>query len=377
MTRAHPGNVLHLGLKELISLWRDRPLLVVLVWTFTFGIYVTARAASLELHDAPIAVVDEDRSPLSRQIADAFRGPYFRPPVPIDRAEVDPGLDAGRFTFVLDVPPDFQRDVVTGRQPAIQLNVDATRMTQAFIGTTYVQRIVAAEVDHFLRREGLTSASRIEQVIRVRFNPNLNGVWFGGVMEIINNITLLSIILTGAALIREREHGTLEHLLVMPLHPIEIMAAKVWANGAVVLAAAAFALLVVVRGLLEVPIAGSVPLFLFGATLHLFSTTSIGIFLGTVARSMPQLGLLIILVIVPLQLLSGGVTPRESMPEAVQTIMLLAPTTHFVEFAQAILYRGAGLEVVWPSFLAIAIIGAVFFLAALARFRRSVTLTQI
>ena len=377
MTRAHPGNVLHLGLKELISLWRDRPLLVVLVWTFTFGIYVTARAASLELHDAPIAVVDEDRSPLSRQIADAFRGPYFRPPVPIDRAEVDPGLDAGRFTFVLDVPPDFQRDVVTGRQPAIQLNVDATRMTQAFIGTTYVQRIVAAEVDHFLRREGLTSASRIEQVIRVRFNPNLNGVWFGGVMEIINNITLLSIILTGAALIREREHGTLEHLLVMPLHPIEIMAAKVWANGAVVLAAAAFALLVVVRGLLEVPIAGSVPLFLFGATLHLFSTTSIGIFLGTVARSMPQLGLLIILVIVPLQLLSGGVTPRESMPEAVQTIMLLAPTTHFVKFAQAILYRGAGLEVVWPSFLAIAIIGAVFFLAALARFRRSVTLTQI
>lgn len=371
------ANVARLGVKELRSLWHDKALLLIVLWAFSVGIYISATAAARELHNAPIAVVDEDRSSLSRQVINAFYGPYFRPPVLIAPAQVDPGLDAGRYTFVLDIPPDFQRDVVAGRQPTIQVNIDATRMTQAFVGATYIQNIVTDEISDFVQRGEGATALPIALVVRVEFNPNLNGTWFGGAMEIINNITMLSIILTGAALIREREHGTLEHLLVMPLTPLEIMAAKVWANGVVVLAAAGLSLLVVVQGFLGVPIAGSVPLFLFGATLHLFSTTSIGIFLGTMARSMPQLGLLIILVIVPLQLLSGGVTPRESMPDVVQTIMLAAPTTHFVKLAQAILYRGAGLDVVWQSFLAIAVIGAVFFLAALARFRKSVTLTQL
>lgn len=371
------ANVARLGVKELRSLWHDKALLVIALWAFSFGIYISATAAARELHNAPIAVVDEDRSSLSRQIINAFYGPYFRPPVLIAPAQVDPGLDAGRYTFVLDIPPDFQRDVVAGRQPTIQVNIDATRMTQAFVGATYIQNIVTDEISDFVQRGEGATALPIALVVRVEFNPNLNGTWFGGAMKIINNITMLSIILTGAALIREREHGTLEHLLVMPLTPLEIMAAKVWANGVVMLAAAGLSLLVVVQGFLGVPIAGSVPLFLFGATLHLFSTTSIGIFLGTMARSMPQLGLLIILVIVPLQLLSGGVTPRESMPDVVQTIMLAAPTTHFVKLAQAILYRGAGLDVVWQSFLAIAVIGAVFFLAALARFCKSVTLTQL
>ena len=194
-------------------------------------------------------------------------------------------------------------------------------------------------------------------------------------MEVINQITLLSIILTGAALIREREHGTVEHLLVMPVTPLEIMLAKVWSMGLVVLVATALSLLLVVQGWLQVPISGSIPLFLLGVAVHLFATTTMGIFFGTVARSMPQLGLLVILALIPLQILSGGTTPRESMPELVQTIMLAAPTTHFVSFAQAILYRGAGFSIVWPQFLAIFAIGSLFFLIALTRFRK--TLAQM
>lgn len=189
-------------------------------------------------------------------------------------------------------------------------------------------------------------------------------------MEIINNITMLSIILTGAALIREREHGTLEHLLVMPLEAAEIMLAKIWSMGLVVLLSAGLSLYLIVQGLLNVPIAG-LPLFMFGALLHLFSTTSLAIFLGIVSRNMPQLGLLMILVILPLQMLSGGITPRESMPELVQNIMLATLTTHFVSLAQAILYREAGADVVWLQFLAIIIIGAVLFLLALSLFRKS------
>ena len=369
--------IFQLGIKELRSLWHDKVLLLFVLWAFSFGVYSAATAVTRELHHAAIAVVDEDRSPLSQRIVRAFYGPYFRPPALIGLTEIDPGLDAGRYTFVLDIPPNFQRDVQAGRQPTIQVNIDATQMSQAFIGASYIQNIVMDETNGFVQRRSRDTALPIPLVVRVRFNPNLNGIWFGGVMKIIDHITMLSVILTGAALIREREHGTLEHLLVMPLTPFQIMLAKIWANGAVVLVAAGLSLWLVVRGVLGVPIAGSVTLFLFGAALHLFSSTSLGIFLGTIARSMPQFGLLMILVILPLQLLSGGMTPRESMPGVVQTIMLAAPTTHFVKFAQAILYRGAGLDVVWPQFLAITAIGAVFFLVALTRFRKAVTLTQV
>jgi ABC-2 type transport system permease protein len=188
-------------------------------------------------------------------------------------------------------------------------------------------------------------------------------------MAIINWVTMLGIIMAGAAIVREREHGTMDHLLVMPVSPFEIAASKVWANGLVITAAAGLSLTIVVRTLLGVPIAGSVPLFLAGTALYLFFATAVGIFLGTVARSMPQLGLLFMFIALPMVVLSGSNTPLESMPRWLATIMQASPSTHFVSFAQAILYRGAGFDVVWPQFVAVAAIGGLFFLAALFRFR--------
>lgn len=367
------ARVWRLGVKELWSLVRDPMMLVLIAYTFTVSIYVAATAMPESLHKAPIAIVDEDRSPLSARILAAFYPPHFNPPVLIALADMDPGLDAGDYTFVLNLPPDFQRDVLGGRAPTLQLNIDATRMSQAFTGNAYVQQMVTDEVNEFVQRYRASPALPVNLVLRARFNPNLEHAWFGALMEIINNVTLLSIILTGAALIREREHGTIEHLLVMPVTSAEIMLAKVWSMGLVVLVAATVALLLVVQTILQVPIAGSIALFLAGASLHLFATTSMGIFMATLARSMPQFGLLAVLVLLPLQLLSGGFTPRESMPLAVQRVMELAPTTHFVALGQAILYRGAGLDVVWPQFLKLTAIGAVLFLIALFRFRRTIS----
>lgn len=369
------ANILHLGIKELRSLQHDLALVLLILWAFSMGIYSAATSMPESLHNAAIAVVDEDQSQLSERLIQAFQEPYFRTPERIDLSEMDRGMDSGRYTFTLNIPPDFQRDVLAGRSPAIQLNVDATQVSMAFTGAGYIQNIGASEVAEFVRRYRGELQQPAELALRIQFNPNLTRAWFGSVMEVINQITMLSIILTGAALIREREHGTVEHLLVMPVTPLEIMLAKVWSMGLVVLTAAALSLLLVVQGWLQVPIEGSIALFLAGAALHLFATTSMGIFFGTVARSMPQLGLLIILVLLPLQILSGGTTPRESMPELVQQIMLAAPTTHFVALAQAILYRGAGFAIVWPYMLAIAGIGALFFIAALSRFRK--TLAQM
>lgn len=367
------SNILNLGIKELRSLSRDPMLLVLIVYSFTIAVYTAATAIPETLNKAPIAIVDEDRSPLSARIIGAFYPPYFLTPEIITPAEMDARMDEGLDTFALDIPPNFQRDVLAGRQPAIQLNVDATRMTQAFSGSGYIQQIVNDEVNAFMKRYRGEQALPVELALRVRFNPELNKGWFGSVVQLINQVTMLSIILTGAALIREREHGTIEHLLVMPVTPFEIMTSKIWSMALVVLVACALSLVFVVQGLMAVPIGGSVALFLAGATLHLFATTSMGIFLGTVARTMPQFGMLLILVMVPLQMLSGGQTPRESMPQFVQDVMLAAPTTHFVTLAQAILYRGAGIDVVWRQFLALAVIGGVLFILSLARFRKTIS----
>jgi ABC-2 type transport system permease protein len=146
--------------------------------------------------------------------------------------------------------------------------------------------------------------------------------------------------------------------------------AKVWANGLVITIAVGLSLAIVVRVILGIPMVGSVPLFMFGVALYLFFTTAVGILLGTIARSMPQLGLLYIMIALPLNMLSGANTPVESMPTFLRGAMAASPTTHFVSFAQAILYRGAGIDVVWPEFLAVLGIGMIFFVLALLRFRR-------
>lgn len=366
------ANIYRLGIKELWSLVRDPMMLVLIVYTFTVSIYIAATAMPESLHNAPIAIVDEDGSPLSARIIASFYPPHFKTPTMITLAEVDAGMDRGDYTFALNIPPNFQRDVLAGSAPAIQLNVDATLMSQAFTGNGYIQQMVAGEVNAFVRRYRNTAVPPVDLALRMRFNPNLEQSWFGSLMEIINNVTMLSIILTGAALIREREHGTIEHLLVMPVTPAEIMLAKVWSMGLVVLLAALVALVFVVQGMLQVPIQGSVTLFMLAVALHLFATTSMGIFLATLARSMPQFGMLLVLVLLPLQLLSGGATPRESMPVFVQNVMLIAPTTHFVSAGQAILYRGAGIDGVWTQFLIILVIGSVLFIASLVRFRRTI-----
>ena len=367
------ANIYRLGIKELWSLVRDPMMLVLIVYTFTVSIYVAATAMPESLHNAPIAIVDEDDSPLSARLIASFYPPHFKTPIMISLTEVDAGMDRGDYTFALNIPPNFQRDVLAGNAPAIQLNIDATLMSQAFTGNSYIQQMVAGEVNAFVAGYRSTAVPPVGLALRMRFNPNLEQSWFGSLMEIINNVTMLSIILTGAALIREREHGTIEHLLVMPVTSAEIMLAKVWSMGLVVLAAALVALIFIVQGLLQVPIHGSVALFMLAAALHLFATTSMGIFLATLARSMPQFGMLLVLVLLPLQLLSGGATPRESMPEIVQNLMLAAPTTHFVAAAQGILYRGAGLDVVWPQFLFIVAIGSLLFTAALLRFRKTIS----
>src|ERR1700722_13757280 len=363
------ANIYWLGIKELRSFLHDFVLLGLVIYSFSLAVVMQARSNSQELHNASIAFVDEDNSELSRRIAHAFLPPLFQLPQQIREKDVVSLMNRGKYTFIVDIPPEFETYVLAGRQPVILVGVAAAAMVQAGLGSGYAQQIITTEVADFLSHSEGVPLSPVNLDVRIAFNPNLTTAWFTTVMGVINNVTMLAIILAGAAIVREREHGTMDHLLVMPLTPFEIAMSKVWANGLVITVAVAVCLYVVVRIILGIPIAGSIPLFMIGVMIYLFFATAIGIFLGAVAQSMPQLGLLYMLVYMPMNMLSGGNTPLESMPPWLATAMQASPSTHFVSFAQSILYRSAGIEAVWPQFLAVALMGGLFFGFAILRFR--------
>lgn len=367
------AHIYRLGLKELTSLRHDNVLLLFLLYAFSVAIYMPAAGSVIGVHNASVALVDEDHSRLSRQLAEALQPPEFQVPMLLPYNELDDVLDSGRYTFVIDVPPKFQADLLAGRQPTIQVNVDATAMSQAFMGAGYIARIFQRELLSASGQAEQASHTPIKLTSRALFNNNLDGGWFLAVIQVINNITILALILTGTALLREREHGTLDHLLVLPLTALEIMLAKIGSNALVVVCCTWLSLEWVVKGALVVPLTGSMGFYLIVTALYLFASTSLGIFLATLARSIPQFGLLTIPVIIPMLLLSGGSTPLDSMPEWLQWLMQLSPSTHFVSLSTAILFRDAAPAVVWPDLLALAAIGLAFFAIALARFRRTLT----
>jgi ABC-2 type transport system permease protein len=369
-------NIFWLGVKELRSLMSDVVMVAFIVYAFTLAIYIQATGTSSEVNNASIAFVDEDGSALSKELFNAFYPPRFQIPRVLDTDEAQSEMDAGRLMFVVVIPPRFEHDLRAGRNPDVQVNIDATAMQQAGIGAGYIRNIVDDRVGSFLKRTDVEGPQPVNLVVRKLFNPNGTSSWFKSVVAIINQITLLTVVLTGAAVIREREHGTLEHLLVMPLTAFEIAMAKVWANSLVILVSVGASLFLVVRTALEVPFAGSYALWFGGVVLYLFFATALGIFLGTISRSMAQFALLIVLVILVLMLLSGGSTPVESQPKWLQYVTFVLPARHFVSFSQVIIYRGGGLSAVWVQFLMVSAVGLGFFVYSLALFRKSIAVTK-
>src|SRR5215472_14027008 len=373
----HFWHIIQLGIKELLSLYRDPVLLFLIAYSFTFSVYTPAKSAVMDVINASVAVVDEDHSTLSRRIHDALLPPLFLPPEEIRFSEINRAMNEGKYTFIIDIPPKFQHDLTKGLTPTVEIITDATAMSQAGRGPGYLQKIISNEVNQFLAYRGIRRGRELVRLVtRARFNPNMQQGWFVAINQIINNISVLAIFLTGAAVLREREHGTIEHLLVMPLSPYELMFAKIWANGLVVVVAAMASLYLVVKGAIGVPIVGSIPLFVGGLIVYLFSVTAVGIMISTLVRSMPQFGLLAFPVFIVMSLLSGGQTPLESMPIVLQRIMQFVPSTHFVSFSQAVLFRNATPAMVWRDVSKMFLIGSAYTVFTLSRFRKMLAAIQ-
>lgn len=369
-------NIFYLGLKELRSLLSDPVMVVFVLYAFTLAIQVQATGTSSDVRNASIAFVDEDGSALSKQIFNAFYPPRFHFPEYLEASQLQEAMDRGQYMFVVSIPPQFERNLRAGRNPSVQVNIDATALQQAGVGAGYIRAIITDRISSFLKRTDESGRKPVQLVVRRLFNPNAESSWFKSVVAIINQISLITVILTGAAVIREHEHGTLEHLLVMPLTAFEIAMAKVWANSLVILIATAASLFLIVQMALKVPVAGSVVLWFIGVILYLFFATALGIYLGTISRSMAQFALLIILVIIVLMMLSGGSTPVESQPKWLQALTYFLPSRHFVSFSQVIIYRGGGLGAVWEQFAMVTAVGLAFFIYSLSLFRKSIAVTK-
>jgi len=370
------SNVFWLIGKELKSVLGDPVMVVLILWSFVVAVMLEASGAGDTVRNASIAIVDEDYSPLTRQISSALMPPWFQEPIFLSANQASAAMDRGEIMFILTFPPDFAADTILGKGPVVQLLADATAVSQAQLGTDYIRNIVQEESVAFLSGTPEAPPEDLQLELRRAFNPNGNPVWFKSMSSLLNQLSLLTIALTGAAMLREREHGTIEHLMVMPLTSAEVALSKVLATMIVVLVAFIGSLLFVVQGLLNVPVAGSAPLLVGGAAVYLWAAAAIGMLLGTLARSMAQFALLVIMVIIPVIMLSGGMGAVESQPEMVQRLTLALPSRHFLAFAKAVAFRGAGIGTVWPQLLLMAGLGAAFFAASLMLFRRSLSVSN-
>jgi ABC-2 type transport system permease protein len=363
--------------KEWSQLFRDVPILLILLWSFTGAVFTGGHGISSEIRDYPIVVLDLSRSPASRELVSRFRAPYFRIVTYLaGERELIAALDEGKASLAIVIPPDFER---RAREAGARFQVimDGTQSTSATIAGAHIQTIANGYgVELLARRWRATgSAAGIPQIdarIRVEYNPNLLETWFSSLLEVLNQVTMISMLLAAAAMVREREHGTVEHLLVSPLRPAELFAAKVIPVVVVVPLAALGSLFGMVHGVFGTPIRGSVALFYGVSVLYVFAMASLGLAIAGVAKNLGQAMMMLLLVLYPMLLLSGAFTPPESMGPLVRYGGLLSPVRHYIDLGYQVLFKGNGLADVWPDIAGIVILGLALFGFSIRRFARLV-----
>ena len=365
-----------LSLKEIRQLLRDRALFIYTVYIFTANIIIAAGGASNELRDSPVYVHDADRSVASRDLIYSFQPPRFRLTGEVEsESEALRLLDLGEARMVLDIPSDFAESLQRRRPAHVQALIDTSQANTGYLASSYAARIVARFSEQRVQRNIIRAGGdprnlpTIRNDLRVWYNPDLNDKWFNTISELLTMVTVACILLPAAAMIREKERGTLEQLLVSPLTPLQIMLSKLLSMMLVMLCGTTVAVFGIMRPFYHVPFVGSVPLFYLLAALYAFTNAGLGLVAATFARNSAQVGLVVLLMVMPIVMLSGTWTPMESMPAWLRTLMYLSPLRHFIEVAYGILLRGAGIGVLWESVAAMAAIGIALFALGLARFR--------
>ncbi len=355
-----------LTVKEILQLLRDRTLLIATVYLFTIDIFLAASGVKLTLHHAAYVVFDQDRTQASRELRGRFRSPYFDLKGLILRPEQAFGaLDKGKVLAFLDIPDGFEQDLKTKRQARVQLLVDTSNAMMGYLVAGYASQIVAEfSQEQMLTQLGLTEEMldrfpliKLEQ--RVFFNPNQEETWFTAPSELLTVITMLTMLLPAAALVREKERGTIEQLMVSPVSTMEVFLAKILAMTMVILVGTLISVGIVIEGAFHVPIRGSMAVFMLVTTFYVFTSCGYGLLIGTIARNLAQVGLLTIIAIAPIVFLSGTWTPPEAMPIWLRSLMAFSPLYYFIQSSYGIFLKGVGFDFLFPK------VGAMFILGFL------------
>lgn len=364
--------------KELLQLLRDKVLVGFVLYGFTAAIYFAGSGISFQLKNAQLAIIDNDRSELSRELASRFRAPEFNVQGYLMRPQQgESQLDSNETMLLMDIPAGFSEAVKKGEPVDIQMQVDATNSMLGFLAASYSARVVQEiGAEHAMARMG-QSQQKIMQALpvlenehRVWFNQNQKDVWFMPVNQLLTMITLLSIMLPAAALVREKERGTMEQVLVSPLTPVQVLLPKILSMGIVILVGLALCLLFIMIPIFDMPVRGSLFLLFFLTALYVFANAGLGMLTATFAKNLGQVGLMIILSLAPIIFLSGVYTPPEAMPEWLRLIMYLSPLYYYRNLAYGVMLKGVGLESLWPTVMGMLILGAALFFIALWRYEK-------
>ncbi len=357
--------------KELRVFFRDPALVFVVVFVFLLHPYQSATQFSSAVNQYPVAVYDLDRTPVSADFIEKLRPPYFalRARVQRDR-EIPELLDRDAVSMVVVIPEGFARSFYRGEVPQVQVISDGTYSTTARLAGAYVTAI-AQQFARDRVPEAVHHASLpiVDAQVRMRYNPTLQPEWPQALDMLFMAIGLISMLLPAAFVVREKEQGTIEQLLVSPLRPWEITAAKILPM-ILVTTGATLASLGILAYTLDLPIRGSLVLFLAATALTVFSMSGISLLIATFTRTLPSALILAFMLMIPIQFLSGSVTPVEAMPAVQNYLTLLSPQRYYLNIAYSVLLKGATLVTLWKDFVGLALVGSGLFILGARRFQR-------
>lgn len=356
--------------KEFYQMFRDPRLSRIIFVAPLLQLVVFGYAVSTDVKETSTFVVDLDRSADSRSLLDGLTASgYFRIVGRSDRpADLGRALDHGRAILGVEIPPDFTERLRAGKGADVQLVLDGTESNTATVARGYAERIVAQFAEGYVPGRPRGGADIRE---RAWFNPELVSRNYNVPAVVGTLLMLICLILTGLAVVRERELGTLEQLMVTPLRPGELIAGKTIPFAIIGL----FDLLLVVTLALlwfHVPFRGNFFLLAFASLLYILAALGLGLLISTISSTQQEAYMASILVFMPSILLSGFMFPVASMPPLFRWITLMNPVRHYIVIVRSIFLKGAGIEALWPHFLALFVIGAGVLVIAATRFRKSV-----
>jgi ABC-2 type transport system permease protein len=359
----------HVIRKELLQIRRDRRIMAMLIVAPLFQLFIFGYAVSLDIKHVPLVVCDRDRSAESRElVASFFRSEYFDLERRVDSpAELDEYLTSGRALVAVYLPDDFSKRRARGETAEMQVIIDGTDMNSAGVAAGYVGALVKHHVERQMR------AARVRAPVsnqpRIWYNPDLNSVNYMVPAVICTILATVMTAATALGLVREREAGTLEQLIVTPIRPIELMLGKTLPFAGIGLLDVGLIVLLA-RFWFGVEVAGSVPLLFLSAALFLLTTLGLGMFISTVSRTQQQAMLTAFFVIIPSVLLSGFMFPIANMPRLVQSLTYFIPLRYFVTIVRGIFLQGVGIGVLWPQFVALVASGGAIFTLSALRFQK-------